>query len=129
MEKKTKPVRKTVKKAEKKETAKKAEPKAEAKPKSKQKAKRPSVSEAIILSYRRGRYTQKSYQYLLELKGVKDKDTAKTLLGMKVVWSSPSKKNFIGKVTRVHGRNGIVAARFSKGLPGIALMQKVKVLS
>ena len=49
-----------------------------------------------------------------------DKEAAK-LIGKKVIWITKTGKYIIGKITRTHGRNGVVRVRFNKGLPGDAI--------
>lgn len=85
---------------------------------------------ATILSFRRGRHTQTTNQFLLELPGVDSKSLASGFIGKRVKWTSPGrlKKEIFGKITNVHGNNGVVRARFSKGLPGEAIGKKIDVL-
>ena len=105
---------------------------AEKKPKTA--AKAPAKAEpkkavkATILSFRRGRHTQRTNQFLLEIPGCDTRAKAAQFIGRKVVWTSPGKKEIVGKIMAPHGNSGVVRARFSKGLPGTALTQKVKVL-
>lgn len=115
--------------AAKKPKAKKPKPKApkkEAKPKPPEKPK----LEAVILSYRRGRHTQRTNQFLLEVPGCTTRAKAAQYIGKKVVWTAPgaARKQIFGKITQPHGRSGVLRARFTKGLPGTALTKKVKVL-
>lgn len=84
--------------------------------------------EALILSFRRGRHTQRTNQFLLEVEGVDSKAKAINLIGKKVVWISPAKKKIYGKISGTHGNKGIVRAIFEKGLPGTALKNKIKFL-
>lgn len=83
---------------------------------------------ARIVSFRRGRHTQHTNQFLVEIEGVDSTEKAKKLFGKKVVWSSPAGKKIFGTITNTHGGNGMVRARFNKGLPGTAVTQKVKIL-
>ncbi len=84
--------------------------------------------EARIISYRRGRHTMKSNQFLLEIDGVDSKETASRFIGKKVVWKSPRNKEIRGKIVSIHGNRGVLRVRFPKGLPGTALGNKVEVL-
>jgi len=83
---------------------------------------------ATILSFRRGRHTQTNNQFLLEMEGLDSRGKAAQLIGKRVLWKSPGRKEIFGKITDTHGNKGIVRARFSRGLPGSALGTKVEVL-
>ena len=85
------------------------------------------AAKATILSFRRGRHTQKTNQFLLAIAGCDSKAKASRYIGRKVVWTSPGKKQIVGKIMAPHGNSGTVRARFPKGLPGTALTQKVKI--
>ncbi len=80
-----------------------------------------------IINYRRGRKTEYTNQYVVEIEGVKNREDAENYLGKKVVWTTSSGKRIIGKITRVHGKKGAVIARFSKGLPGQAIGSSINV--
>lgn len=82
---------------------------------------------ALILSYRRGRHTQTQNQALLEVAGVDSKAKASKYIGKKLVWVTSSKKEIHGKITSTHGNNGVLRARFTKGLPGAALKKYIKL--
>jgi large subunit ribosomal protein L35Ae len=83
---------------------------------------------ATILSYRRGARTMHGNQMLLEIADVDSKELASRYIGKGVVWTSPAKKQIYGKITNTHGNNGVVRARFSKGLPGTAVGTKVDIV-
>jgi large subunit ribosomal protein L35Ae len=83
---------------------------------------------ATLLNYRRGRHTQKTNQFLLEVEGCDSKAMASKFIGKRVVWKSPAGKEIFGKVTQPHGTRGVLRARFSKGLPGEALGGKIELL-
>ena len=83
---------------------------------------------ATILSFRRGRHTQVNNQFLLEAEGLDSSGKAAQLIGRRVLWKSPAKKEIFGKITDTHGNKGILRARFSRGLPGTALGTKVEIL-
>ena len=82
---------------------------------------------ATILSFRRGRHTQTNNQFLLEVEGVDSRQKAVKIVGKKVVWTSPAGKKLTGVVTNIHGNNGVLRSRFSKGLPGQAIGKKASV--
>lgn len=81
----------------------------------------------LIANPRRGKRTQHHYQYLLDIKGVDDRSKAEKFLGKSVTWKSTADKLIKGSITRVHGDNGRVVARFERGLPGQALGGKALI--
>jgi len=85
---------------------------------------------AIILNFRRGRHTQRMNQFLLEIPGVDSAALASEFIGKRVRWTSPGKmkKEIFGKITNIHGSNGVVRARFSRGLPGDVIGKKIDIL-
>ncbi|OYT53879.1 MAG: 50S ribosomal protein L35ae [Candidatus Altiarchaeales archaeon ex4484_2] len=83
---------------------------------------------AVILNYRQGKRTQSTNQLIVKPEGSSSKEDASKLLGKSVEWTTPSGKKIVGKVTRVHGRNGTVIAKFNKGLPGQALSTKAEII-
>ena len=83
---------------------------------------------ATLLSYRRGRHTQTPNQLLLEIEGCDTKAMASGFVGRRVIWKSPGGKEIYGKITQPHGTNGVLRARFSRGLPGDAMSKNVEIL-
>ena len=83
---------------------------------------------ATILSYRRGSRTMHGNQLLIEIEGVDSKELASRYIGRRVVWTSPGKKQIFGKVASAHGSNGVLRARFPKGLPGTAIGAKLEII-
>jgi large subunit ribosomal protein L35Ae len=71
---------------------------------------------------------------LIELEGVDSREKAKEYLGKKIlwkspsVWKSPSGKEIKGEIIALHGKKGIVRAKFERNLPGQAITTKVKVI-
>lgn len=84
--------------------------------------------QATILSFRRGRHTQHTNQFLLAIQGVNSRAKASQWIGKRVIWQSKSGKKIYGKITQPHGNKGVVRARFTKGLPGTVLGSKVEIL-
>lgn len=80
-----------------------------------------------IVSFRRGRKTQNVLQAVLKIDGVKDRDGAKKYIGKRVEITF-SKNSIRGVITRAHGDNGRVVARFHRGLPGQAITKEIKPL-
>ena len=83
---------------------------------------------AKIVSYRRGRHTVHTNQFLIEIKGVDSRALASQFIGKRIVWKTPGKKEIFGKLTRPHGNRGMLRARFSKGLPGTALGTEAEII-
>lgn len=81
-----------------------------------------------IVNYRGGKRTQYTNQFVILPENSLKKEDAEKLLGKKVVWKTPSGKEILGKVSRIHGRKGAIIARFEKGLPGQALGTDVDIL-
>jgi large subunit ribosomal protein L35Ae len=82
----------------------------------------------LIISYRRGRHTQHTNQMLVEVSGADTKAKASAYIGRRIVWKTSSGRLIYGTLTHPHGRNGLLRARFSQGMPGDALRKSVKVV-
>lgn len=80
-----------------------------------------------VLQFRRGRHRIHERHFLVEIDGVSDKEGAVKFLDKEVSWKSPAGKVIVGKISGVHGNNGVVRAIFEKGLPGQALGTEVEV--
>jgi large subunit ribosomal protein L35Ae len=78
-----------------------------------------------ITNYRIGIKAQQPKECLIEFN--MNIATAGQLVGKKVVWSNDTKK-IAGKIVGLHGRNGIVKARFSRGLPGQAIGTEIQLI-
>lgn len=83
--------------------------------------------EAVIVNFRRSRHVQKPSHVILEVKGIKNKEKAASLIGKKVVWKSPAGKEIKGEIKAAHGNKGAVRAIFETGMPGQALGKKVNI--
>ena len=81
----------------------------------------------IVVNYRRGPRTQRNREYLLRFEGAKSPADASRLIGRKVAWPVKDRK-VRGVVVSVHGGNGLVRAKFRKGLPGDALGTRVALV-
>ena len=60
-------------------------------------------------------------------KGVKSREEAAKLVGKKVTWKSPAKKEIVGKVASAHGNSGAIRVVFETGMPGQSIANKVKI--
>ena len=76
-----------------------------------------AVVEGVVVSFRTGPKTQRSKQCIIQFLGIKSSSEAGRLIGRKVVCAT-GKGAARGKVVALHGRQGLVRARFRKGLPG-----------
>ena len=74
----------------------------------------------VIVNYRMGPKTQKSKECLIRFPSVESASKAGQLIGRKVAWPVGERK-CRGKIVALHGKKGLVRARFRKGLPGKAL--------
>ena len=80
-----------------------------------------------VVQFRRGRHRIHERQFLIEIDGVSEKESAGKFIGKEVIWSSPAGKKISGKISGVHGNKGVVRAIFEKGLPGQAIATEVEV--
>ncbi|MFC2175127.1 50S ribosomal protein L35ae, partial [archaeon] len=83
--------------------------------------------EGIITNYRRGRRTMRGNQMIVEVDGFDSRSKAAQLIGKRVLWLSPAKKEIHGKIVDVHGNSGAVRARFNRGMPGQAIGNKIAI--
>jgi len=82
----------------------------------------------LVVSYRRGRRTARTNQVIIEIPGINNRKKASTLIGKRVVWITPGGKKLKGVITAPHGNKGRVRARFSKGVPGQMIGEKVEIV-
>jgi len=85
------------------------------------------VSSGVVVSYSRGPKTQKPKECLIQFFSVKSVGEAGQLVGRKVAWPLGGRK-CVGKIVSLHGKKGLVKARFRKGLPGNALGSLVEIV-
>ncbi|RLG91316.1 MAG: 50S ribosomal protein L35ae [Candidatus Hecatellales archaeon] len=90
------------------------------------KEKTEGLTYATVINFRIGLKTQKNNELLLKIPNIEDSSRAAGYIGKKVVCLLGSKK-IHGKIVDVHGKNGVVRARFKKGLPGDVVGTKVLV--
>jgi large subunit ribosomal protein L35Ae len=74
----------------------------------------------VIINYRVGPKTQRSKECIIQFNHVKSVSEANRLIGRKVAWKF-GKNRIVGKIVALHGRNGLVRARFRRGVPGQAI--------
>jgi len=85
----------------------------------------PPEREGVILSYRLGRKTQRPRECIIKVEGVGPSE-AGGLIGWCVDWPA-GKAKVHGKIMGLHGRGGLLRARFKKGVPGQALSSRVRL--
>lgn len=83
--------------------------------------------QGVILNYRVGPKTQKSKECIIRFTHITSVSEAGRLIGRKVAWKS-GKNKIIGKIVALHGKKGVVRARFRRGVPGQALGTTVELV-
>ncbi len=83
--------------------------------------------QGVIVSYRRGPRTQSPRECLLRFPGVHSAGEAARLIGREVAWPV-GERRARGRVVGLHGRGGLVRARFRRGVPGWALGSPVEII-
>lgn len=79
-----------------------------------------------IVNYRLGPKTQKPKECIIRINDITSSSDAGGLIGQRVAWKS-GKTELVGKVVALHGKKGLVRARFRKGVPGQALGTSVEL--
>jgi large subunit ribosomal protein L35Ae len=79
-----------------------------------------------IMNYRIGIRTQMPKWCLIQIIGENTVSKAGQLIGQKVVLKY-GKNSFIGRIMGLHGRKGVVTAKFRKGVPGKAIGARVEL--
>jgi len=83
--------------------------------------------QGIIVNYRIGPKTQSSKECIIQFAHVNSVSEASRLIGRKVAWKN-RKNRIIGKIVALHGKKGLVRARFRRGLHGQALGTTVELV-
>ncbi len=83
---------------------------------------------AVIVNFRSSRKRQETNHMVIKVEGVSDRKKAETLVGKKVVWTSPAGKKLEGKIASAHGNSGAVRAIFTTGMPGQSVGTKIEIL-
>jgi large subunit ribosomal protein L35Ae len=79
-----------------------------------------------IVNYRIGIRTQMPKWCLIQIIGENTVSRAGQLMGRKVVLKY-GKNSFVGRIMSLHGKKGVVTAKFQKGIPGQALGARVEL--
>ena len=80
-----------------------------------------------ITNYRTGPKAQRPKECIIAIDNVTSTSAGK-LLGQKVIWQS-GKSKLTGKIVGMHGKNGMVRAKFATPVPGQALGTVVELVS
>ncbi len=80
-----------------------------------------------IINYRIGIRTQMPKWCLIRFEDADSMAKAGQLIGRKVVWKE-GKNEFIGEIVSLHGRKGVVTAKFRRGVPGWAVGSTVELI-
>jgi len=83
---------------------------------------------ATVVDFRKTGRTGQYNQVLVVSRGVDSGQLACRLLGKRAVYTTPSGNTMKGKVTSLHGKNGLFRVRFAKGLPGNAIRKRIEIL-
>ncbi len=83
---------------------------------------------ARITNYRIGIRTQMSREILIKFAAADSASQAGAFVGKKVVWKSGQCMH-VGRIVGLHGKTGMLKARFAKGVPGQAIGQTVELIS
>ncbi len=78
------------------------------------------------MNYRIGIRTQMPKWCLIRIIGEDTVSKSGQLIGRKVVLKY-GKNSFIGRIMSLHGKKGVVTAKFHKGIPGQALGARVEL--
>jgi large subunit ribosomal protein L35Ae len=79
------------------------------------------------MNYRTGIRTQAPRECLIQFTNIESQKQAGKLIGQKVLWEN-GKSTHLGKIVGFHGKNGVVRARFKKGVPGQAIGSIVELI-
>jgi large subunit ribosomal protein L35Ae len=69
-----------------------------------------------------------SKEILIEFTTADAVAAAGSFVGKKVVWKN-GKNSLFGKIVGLHGKNGMLKAKFKKGVPGQAIGQTVELIN
>jgi len=81
----------------------------------------------VIVNFRTARHHQYDNQMIVRVDSLDSRDKASKLVGKKVVWMTPTKKEITGEVRSAHGNKGALRVLFEKGMPGQSVGQEVKI--
>lgn len=83
--------------------------------------------QGMIINYRTGPRSQNSKECIIKFAHVNSISEASRLIGRKIAWKI-GKNKMLGEIVGLHGKKGLVIARFRKGVPGQALGTAVELV-
>ena len=83
--------------------------------------------QGVITNYRVGPRTQRCKECIIRFAQATSVSEASRLIGRKIAWKG-GKNKIVGKIVALHGKKGLVTARFRKGVPGQALGTTVELV-
>lgn len=89
-----------------------------------------NTMKATVTAYQRSVNKIHPHNVLIRIDGVNTVAEASKFLGKKVTVPNPEaakKPGITGKLVALHGRNGVLRARFLKGIPGQAIGRECTV--
>ncbi|KAH3744212.1 ribosomal protein L35a [Pelomyxa schiedti] len=92
--------------------------------------------DGVFMGYRRGHHTQHTNQHLIKIENVNCRSDTRFYMGKRIAYvykakkpiNGTTKRVIWGKVTRHHGGNGVVRAKFRHNLPPCAMGKRVRVM-
>ena len=82
----------------------------------------------VITNYRLGLHNQRNKELLIRMPNINSDREASKYIGHKTIWQSEGGSKIVGKILGVHGKNGIMRARFRRSLPGQAIGTNVEII-
>ena len=83
---------------------------------------------AQFVGYRRGlKSKQRDNQILLHIDNVRSRDEASQYIGKSIIWISPAKQQYRGRIVGLHGRHGTVKVRMKKVPPSLAIGAAIQI--
>jgi large subunit ribosomal protein L35Ae len=84
-------------------------------------------TQGTIVNYHIGPKSQNAKECIIQFRDLTSVSKACMLIGRKVVWKEGTNK-IVGKIVTSHGKNGLLLARFRRGVPGQALGTSVELV-
>jgi large subunit ribosomal protein L35Ae len=81
-----------------------------------------------LVNYRLGHSSQHNREFLIRIPNVNDNFKASKFIGHRAIWQSKKGTKIIGNILCIHGKNGVLRARFRKGLPGQVKGKNVEII-
>jgi large subunit ribosomal protein L35Ae len=111
----------------KKKKKRKAKPPAEIKPQKTRRLPLEQPVKGVLMNYQRGTVRQRPQYGLIQLEGVTSIAQAAPYIGRSVILHFNEQKSNQGRIISVHGRNGVLRARFRRSLAADAIAKEVLV--